>query len=125
MSKLVKDIKFTAELILELISEFNINNHPENLNFFIEDEQLECLSASELASNLSNHFDLDVERLRQVLNKDLLTQQELIVLSHHAISLANKCPSDSKRKNEETGEKSKKQKVTGPSVSFLLFKILV
>ena len=81
MSKLVKDIKFNAELILELISEFNINNHPENLNFFIEDEQLECLSVSELASNLSNHFELDVERIRQVLNKDHLTQQELIRLS--------------------------------------------
>ena len=110
---------------MELISEFNLYFHLEILNFFIEDEQLWCLSASELASNLSNHFELDVERLRQVLNKDLLTQQELIVLSHHAISLANKCPSDSKRKKEETGEKSKKQKVTGPSVSFLLFTILV
>ena len=73
MLKLVKDIKFTAELIFKLISEFNINNHSENLNFIIEDEHLECLSTSQLASNLSNHFDLDVERLRQNLNKDLLT----------------------------------------------------
>ena len=52
----------------------------------------------------------DVECLRQLLNRDTLTQSELVVLCHHAIGLANKNVS-SKRKGEEIQDRPKDKKL--------------
>ena len=59
----------------------------------------------------------DVECLRQLLNRDTLTQSELVVLCHHAIGLANKNVS-SKRKGEEILDRPKRQKVAIQSECF-------
>ena len=54
MVKLSED-KIPAELVLDLISHFNTNNHPEGF-LFNDEEQLECFAADVLASTLSAHF---------------------------------------------------------------------
>ena len=124
MSKLLENKIFSAELILDLITGFNSDNHPEELNFFNEDERLECLASDVLASKLYEHFTVDVERLRQLLNKETLIQAELVVLCHHAIGLANTNVT-AKRKGEETQDRPKKQKVAGPSVSLFFIALNV
>ena len=60
---------------------------------------MESLSSDVLASKLLEHFTVDLECLRQLLNRYTLTQLELVVLCHHAIGLANKNVS-SKRKGD-------------------------
>ena len=81
---------------------------------------MERLASDVLASKLYEHFTVDVERLRQLLNKDTLIQSELVVLCHHAIGLANTNVT-AKRKGEETLDRPKKEKVAGPSVSFFFY----
>ena len=75
------------------------------------------LSSDVFASKLLEHFTVDVKCLRQLLNKDTLTQPELVVLCHHTIGLGNKNVS-SKRKGEEIQDSPKRQKVAGQSVCF-------
>ena len=64
MASLIGDIKFSVDMLL---GKFN-NSHPEELNTFKEDENLEVLSAELLGSRLYKSFRIDVEKIRHTLN---------------------------------------------------------
>ena len=107
------DVKFSADMLLKLIEKFN-GEYPEELNSFKEGEALELLSAEDLSTKLYRNFGVDVERVRSVLNKDALSQTDLVSLAHFAIEISNETPSVKTRKRsgadaDGTSNKKKKQ----------------
>ena len=135
MAILSRDLEFSAEMKLKLITEFNNSQHPEDLNRFKEGENLEILSANMLSICLRKGFGVDVETLRHTLNKESFTQVELVTLAHHATEIANtvKQPEDHQarmRRATANDTAVKKQKSEEPPVSivytyFISFDIII
>ena len=84
---LIRDIKFTSDMIL-VIRKNPCFFFSENLNFFKEGENLECLDSSSLALKLDKSFGIDTEKIRILVHKDTLGQGDNVLLAHHAIAIA-------------------------------------
>ena len=109
------DVKFSADMLLKLIEKFN-GEYSEELNSFEEGEALELLSAQELSTKLYKNYGVDVERVRAVLNKDTLSQTDLVSLAYFATEITNETPSGETRKRsgaDADGTSNKKRKKTG------------
>ena len=106
------DVKFSADMLLKLIEKFN-GEYSEELNSFEEGEALELLSAQELSTKLYKNYGVDVERVRAVLNKDTLSQTDLVSLAYFATEITNETPSGETRKRsgaDADGTSNKKRK---------------
>ena len=64
---LSRDLEFSAEMKLKLITEFNNSQHTEDLNRFKEGENLEILSANVLSICLRKSFGVDALLTRKLL----------------------------------------------------------
>ena len=90
MASLIGDVKFTADMILELLENFD-KEYQGDLNSFKEGERLECLSAADISLRLNNRFKVDVDRVRAILKKEeALSQSELVFLANSATESANR-----------------------------------
>ena len=118
---LIRDVKFTSDMILQLLEKMH-GDFPENLNFFKEGENLECLDSSSLAIKLDKRFGIDTEKMRLLVHKDTWRQGDIVVLAHHAIAIANTVTG--KRPVSETSattpQNPKKRKAEEPTVSCFL-----
>lgn len=101
-------------MLLNLIIKFN-SEHPEELNFFNEAETLECLSVEVISIRLFKRFEIDIERVRKIVNKDSLSQSDLVSLAHFAIDIANGTT------NTSHTAKSKKQDKNDDSAAGIFF----
>ena len=122
MALLIGDIKFMADMILELLENFD-KEYQGDLNSFKDVERLECLSAADISLRLNNRFEVDVDRVRAILKGDeALSQSELVFLANSAIESANrhlnKAEQTVKRKTSSSVESYKRVKTEGPTVSY-------
>ena len=69
MTSLIGDVKFTADMILELLENFD-KDYQGDLNSFKEGECLECLSAEDISLRLNKRFEVDVDRVRAILKRE-------------------------------------------------------
>ena len=125
MASLIGDVKFTSDMFLELLENFD-KDYQGDLNSFKEGERLECLSAEDLAMRMHKSFEVDVDKVRAILKRDeALSQSELVLLANSAIESANrhlqKADQAVKRKAPVSAESNKKAKTQGPSVSYIIF----
>ena len=90
MALLIGDVKFTADMILELLENFD-KDYQGVLNSFKEGERLECLSSEDISLRLNKSFEVDVDRVSAILKRDeALSQSELVFLANSAIESANR-----------------------------------
>ena len=68
MASLIGDVKFTADMILELLKNFD-KDYQGDLNSFKEGERLECLSAEDISLRLNKRFEVDVDIVRAILKR--------------------------------------------------------
>ena len=68
MASLIGDVKFTTDMILELLENFD-KEYQGDLNSFKEGERLWCLSAADISLRLNNRFEVDVDRVRAILKR--------------------------------------------------------
>ena len=90
VASLIGVVKFTADMILELLENFN-KDYQGYLNSFKEGERLEYLSAEEISMRLHKSFEIDVDRVRAILkSEEALSQSELVFLANFAIESAKR-----------------------------------
>ncbi|CAG2236759.1 unnamed protein product [Mytilus edulis] len=85
--KLISDIKFNSDMLMELIIKFQNSAHVEELHGFTE-ESLDTLDRDDLIKCITKSFGVDIERIEAILKKSLDTNA-LVKLAHCAIELAN------------------------------------
>lgn len=126
---LTSDLKFSPDLVLDLIAKFQKDDHveDEDLNCFKEDENLESVSENELLKRLEKSFEINLGFIEAIV-KNKLKHPDLVRLAHFAIQIANEhfaqkktqkraVPAD---KEKPDCPKAKKQKSDEPTVSCFL-----
>ena len=88
MMILNKDVKFSADQILQLLKKYRESDHIENLHGFSEEERIDVLSTEDLLKKITKSFGLLREELETYVGKTV-ERKDLIVIAHHAIEIAN------------------------------------
>ena len=117
--KLLNDVQFSSDMLMELIIKVQEAGHYEELNTFQDEKCLDTLSRDEIEKKLEKSLAIEVSKVEKIVGKSLVSS-DLVKLAHCAISMANECQGDnSKDSGKKSNEKGKKRKLEEPSVSYL------